>query len=366
MPASGSGYYRGSKADNVEFSLFYFGNDLQDPAGRYRLLFEGAKAADEAGFRAVWTPERHFHPFGGLYPNPSVAGAAVAALTSQVGIRAGSVVAPLHDPLRMAEEWAVVDNISGGRAGVALASGWNAVDFGLRPEAYQRRRDIVRETVTTIRALWRGEEVTVTDGTGKPARVRIYPEPVQTELPIWLTSAGGVETFKAAGALGTGVLTHLLGQDIKTVAAKIAAYRSAWDHHQPPSAGRPHVTLMIHTFLGKDRDDVRDHVREPFVKYLTSSFDLLARDLTATGEMDVSQFRDDEIEYVIRRSFDRYFDTSGLFGTVADGIEMTRKMAAIGVDEVACLIDFGVDPELVLTHLEHLVELKDACPASAT
>jgi natural product biosynthesis luciferase-like monooxygenase protein len=365
MPASGSGYYRDSKADNVEFSLFYFGNDLQDPAGRYRLLIEGAKAADEAGFRAVWTPERHFHPFGGLYPNPSVAGAALAALTSQVGVRAGSVVAPLHDPLRIAEEWAVVDNISGGRAGVALASGWNAVDFGLRPEAYQRRRDIVRETVTTIRALWRGEEVTVTDGTGKPARVRIYPEPVQAELPIWLTSAGGVETFKAAGELGTGVLTHLLGQDIKTVAAKIAAYRSAWDRHQPPSAGRPHVTLMMHAFLGKDRDDVRDHVREPFVKYLTSSFDLLARDLTATAEMDVSQLRDDEIEYVIRRSFDRYFDTSGLFGTVADGIEMTRKMAAIGVDEIACLIDFGVDPELALTHLQHLVELKDACPASS-
>jgi natural product biosynthesis luciferase-like monooxygenase protein len=344
----------------VEFSLFYFGNDLQDPAGRYRLLVEGAKIADEAGFRAVWTPERHFHPFGGLYPSPSVAGAALATVTRQVAIRAGSVVAPLHDPLRIAEEWAVVDNISGGRAGVSFASGWNAVDFALRPQAYPRRREILRETVTTIRALWRGEEVTVTDGTGQPARVRIYPEPVQPELPIWLTSAGSVETFKAAGALGTGVLTHLLGQDIRSVAAKIAAYRSAWDHHQHQPSQRPHVTLMVHAFIGKDRDDVRELVREPFIRYLASSFDLVSRDLTATAKMDVSQLRDDEIDYVVRRSFDRYFETSGLFGTVADGMEALRKIAAIGVDEVACLIDFGVDPELTLTHLQHLVELKDS------
>ncbi|HEX3961414.1 MAG TPA: MupA/Atu3671 family FMN-dependent luciferase-like monooxygenase [Trebonia sp.] len=344
----------------MEFSFFYFGNDLQDTAGRYRLLIEGAKIADAAGFSAVWTPERHFHRFGGLYPNPSVTGAAIAALTKRVGIRAGSVVAPLHDPLRIAEEWAVVDNVSRGRAGVSFASGWNAVDFGLRPEAYERRREILRETVTTIRALWRGEEVTVTDGTGKSARVRIYPEPVQPELPIWLTSAGSKGTFETAGALGTAILTHLLGQEISSVAAKIAAYRSSWDRHQPQSHAKPHVTLMLHAFLGQNRDDVRDLVREPFISYLTSSFDLVARQLSATSGLDVSQLRDDEIEYVVRRSFDRYFETSGLFGTVADGMEIVKQIAAIGVDEIACLVDFGVDPELTLSNLKYLIDLKDA------
>jgi len=47
-------------------------------------------------FRAIWTPERHFHAFGGPYPNPSVTGAAVAAITSNLDIRAGSCVLPLH------------------------------------------------------------------------------------------------------------------------------------------------------------------------------------------------------------------------------------------------------------------------------
>ena len=69
------------------------------------------------GFKAVWTPERHFHAFGGLYPNPAVTSAAVAAITTRVRVRAGSVVLPLHNPIRVAEEWAVVDNLSQGRVG---------------------------------------------------------------------------------------------------------------------------------------------------------------------------------------------------------------------------------------------------------
>src|SRR6185295_17743730 len=103
-------------------------------------LMEGAKFADRNGFAAVWTPERHFHAFGGLYPNPSVTSAAIAAITQRVKIRAGSVVLPLHHPLRVAEEWAVVDNLSNGRVGLAFASGWHSIDFVLAPQNYADRK----------------------------------------------------------------------------------------------------------------------------------------------------------------------------------------------------------------------------------
>src|SRR5207248_7111708 len=106
----------------MDLSLFYFADDSAADGDRYRLLLEGAKFADAHNFTAIWTPERHFHPFGGLYPNPSVTSAAVAAITQKVQIRAGSVVLPLHDPLRVAEEWAVVDNLSAGRVGLSFAT----------------------------------------------------------------------------------------------------------------------------------------------------------------------------------------------------------------------------------------------------
>ncbi|MDB5998891.1 MAG: hypothetical protein JWP52_590, partial [Rhizobacter sp.] len=74
----------------IDFSLFYFAADASSPGtNHYQLLLDGARFADERGFSAVWTPERHFHEFGGLYPNPAITSAAVAMVTSRIAIRAG-------------------------------------------------------------------------------------------------------------------------------------------------------------------------------------------------------------------------------------------------------------------------------------
>ena len=89
-------------------------------------------------------------------PNPAVAGAALAAITEHVEIRAGSVVMPLQSPLRVAEEWAVVDRLSKGRVGISFASGWHADDFVLAPESYARRKDVMIAGIETVRRLWRG------------------------------------------------------------------------------------------------------------------------------------------------------------------------------------------------------------------
>jgi len=338
----------------VDFSLFYFADSARAAVpDRYRLLLEGAKFADTHGFAAVWTPERHFHEFGGQYPNPAVTGAAIAVLTERVAIRAGSVVAPLHHPVRIAEEWSVVDNLSGGRASVSFASGWHASDFVLQPGNYPQCRAIMADTVETVRALWRGETARFADGTGTEVAVRIYPPPVQPELPIWITSAGSAETFELAGKLGAGLLTHLLGQDIEDLAKKISIYSEAFTARD----GVPRVALMVHTFLGHDRDQVRDVVREPFSAYLRSSIGLFAR-ARGTAGLDVGQLTPRDTQFLVDRSFNRYFETSGLFGTLEDGARFVEKLAAIGVDDVACLIDFGVPAPAVLDGLTLLDELR--------
>jgi len=340
----------------VDFSLFYFGDDTPDTHGKYRLLLDGARFADAAGFAAVWTPERHFHTFGGLYPNPSVTSAAVAAVTQRISVRAGSVVAPLHHPFRIAEEWAAVDNISGGRAGVSFASGWHVNDFALRPESYGDRKLALTNAVVTVRELWRGEAVEVADGAGNPFPARLHPLPVQRSLPMWLTSAGSTDSFSLAGSLGVGVLTHLLGQKASALAEKIRVYRNEWRRFEPDGHERPHVALMMHAFLGESVDAVRETVREPFVSYLKNSFNLLSR--SAPGGPDTSSLSASGVDFVVRRSFEHYFKKNGLFGTIADAVRKVEMLAAIGVDEIACLIDFGVEPETVLRHLDYLAELK--------
>src|SRR5262249_36242777 len=156
-----------------------------------------------------------------------------------------------------AEEWAVVDNLSRGRVGISVASGWVANDFVFQPDRFADRRRVLRESLEQLRKLWRGEAVERPDGRGKPGAARVRRRPVQPELPVWLTAAASLETFRQAGELGAGVLTHLLGQSVDELAGKIAIYREAWRRagHGP---GRGHVALMLHTFVGTDAEAVRE------------------------------------------------------------------------------------------------------------
>lgn len=348
----------------MDFSLFYFANNDTEQQDCYRLLLEGARFADDHGFTAVWTPERHFHAFGGLYPNPAVTGAAVAAVTKRVAVRAGSVVAPLHHPMRIAEEWSVVDNLSHGRAGVAIASGWHAADFALRPENYETRKSALMDTIDTIRRLWRREPIELVDGAGETVSLTMFPPPVQPELPLWLTTGGSRATFELAGRHGLGVLTHLLGQEVGTLAQRIAEYRAAYQEHQG-DGGRTHVAVMVHTFVGSDRETVRETVREPFSRYLASSFDLLVKAAEAAGADGAAMARqlkdvsEEDRRFLVAQAFDRYFETSGMFGTVEECMAMLKQLAHAGVDEVACLVDFGVAADQVVDGFQHLARLHD-------
>jgi natural product biosynthesis luciferase-like monooxygenase protein len=343
----------------MDFSLFYFANQQRhNQASIYRLLLEGARFADTHGFSAIWTPERHFHPFGGGFPNPAVTGAAVALVTRHVDVRAGNVVAPLHHPIRIAEEWSVVDNLSDGRSGVSFASGWNPLDFALAPASYDGRKSLTTAAVEMVRRVWRGEHVDVTDGNGHSASVRLFPTPVQDELPVWLTSSGNEATFREAGRLRANLLTHLLGQDIDTLAGKIALYRAAYG--DAGGADRPGiVTLMLHTFLGDDIDAVREKVRRPFSAYLRSALEL---ELAASAIKRPQ--RNQDVDQLVARTFDRYFYTSGLFGPPESCFDLVSRLAEIGVDEIACLIDFGVDEDEVLESLKLIAALA-GCDRSA-
>jgi natural product biosynthesis luciferase-like monooxygenase protein len=361
-----------------EFSLFYFASDHASSAQeRYKLLFEGAKFADREGFSAVWTPERHFHAFGGLYPNPAVTSAAIAAVTTRVKIRAGSCVLPLHHPIRVAEEWAFVDNISQGRVGVSFASGWQPNDFVIAPEAFASRKTDMLANIDVVRRLWRGESVAFPGALGNHVDITTLPRPIQKELPVWLTAAGNPETFQQAGELGCHLLTHLLGQSIEDVTQKLTLYRDAWQ--KAGHAGQGHVTLMLHTFVGDDEDAVRETVRGPMKAYLRSSLDLIkqaawtfptfVQRAASNGKspleiMDAEPLSAADMDALLEHAFSRYYGTSALFGTPARCLALVEQFKEAGVDEIACLIDFGIDSETVLAHLQDLKQLMQACQRS--
>ncbi|MDJ0704852.1 MAG: LLM class flavin-dependent oxidoreductase, partial [Leptolyngbyaceae cyanobacterium MO_188.B28] len=342
-----------SGQDEFRFSLFYFASNEENLSdNKYQLLLNGASFADQHNFTAIWVPERHFHPFGGLYPNPSVLGAALAMVTERVRLRAGSVVLPLQDPIRVAEEWSVVDNLSNGRVDLAFARGWNPNDFVLAPETYEQRTEVMASGIQAVQQLWRGESILRRNGMGEEQAVRIYPLPQQTELPIWITCSGGKERFTEAGVLGANILTALLFQPIDELAEKIALYRAARaEHGHDPAAGQ--VTLMLHTFVGEDKATVYDKVREPFTAYLRSSVDLWRQ-----GADSLDSLTPQEQDELLAYAFERYVHTSALIGSPETCLEMAQRLRQAGVNEIACLIDFGVEHEAVMSALPALNRLR--------
>ena len=355
----------------MDFGIMFFSSAGRGADGnKYRLLLEAARFADAHGFRCVWTPERHFHQFGGLFPNPSVTGAALSTITSNLQIRAGSLISPLHDAIRITEEWSVVDNLSGGRAAVSFGSGWNVNDFLFFPERYATRQAVMYEQVETVRRLWRGEPLRQTNSLGKEVEVTLYPKPVQPELPVWITSSGNAETFASAGAVGANVLTHLIGQDIATLSDKIQRYRDARAAHGfDPRQGV--VSLMLHTYLGPDAGGVMDKVRTPFREYLRSAISLEEQAARGGGvisgghRIEAHDIPRDVLEELLDLTFERYYSTASLMGTVADRREFVWQLKEIGVDEIACLIDFLDDDEAVLESLRYVDELRRLFSAQA-
>lgn len=345
----------------MQFGLFYFASDEGEQAReagreRYRLLLDGARYADTHDFSAVWTPERHFHAFGGLYPSPAVTSAAIAVITERVQIRAGSCVLPLDDPVRVAEAWSLVDNLSDGRVGISFASGWQPEDFIFAPQSYRERHDVMFRGIETVRRLWRGETMTMPGGHGKDVTFGIRPRPVQEELPIWVTAGGTPDTFRKAGALGANLLTHLLGQSIEELTEKLELYRDAWrEHGHGPGGG--HVTLMLHTFVGEDEESVRAEVRGPLTRYLRGSVSLFTPFAAALG-LDMNNLSDADVDALAEHAFARYYETSGLFGTPESCLALVDRLRSIGVDELACLIDFGIPSTTVMEHLPYLDRLR--------
>ncbi|MEM7363335.1 MAG: MupA/Atu3671 family FMN-dependent luciferase-like monooxygenase [Pseudomonadota bacterium] len=364
------------QAKPMAFGLFMWGNDDAPGSEKYKLMLDGARYFDENGFDAVWTPERHFHAFGGPYPNPSVTSAAIAAITKRVKIRSGSVVSPLHHPIRIAEDWAVVDNISDGRVGLSFASGWQPNDFVIKPENHKNNKQVMLEQIEIVKQLWRGEEVSFPNPMGEMVPVTTLPRPVQAELPVWLTTAGNPDSYRQAGLKGTNILTHLLGQSVEEVAEKVRIYRRAREEagHEGPGE----VTLMLHTFVGENDEDVRELVREPMKDYLRSSMKLVldfawafpafkrpGGDDASPDDVDLNALSEDEMETILDFAFDRYFETSGLFGTLETCESMIDRCKGAGIDEIACLLDFGVPTEDVMGSLPRLGELRRRANAGA-
>jgi natural product biosynthesis luciferase-like monooxygenase protein/amino acid adenylation domain-containing protein len=354
----------------TDFSVYFFGDYPQGTSAasgpsRYELLMEIARFADRHGFHALWMPERHFHSFGGLFPNPAVLAAALSRETERIRLNAGSVVLPLHDPIRVAEEWSMVDNLSGGRVGIGVASGWSSKDFAFFPDRFGRHKELMFEQLEEVRKFWRGDPVRRTTGDGE-ADLRLFPRPVQDTPPMYTAVVGNPASYELAARHGLGIVTNLMTQTVEQLRENIARYRSARARHGlDPDAGR--VAVLLHTYLAEDHDTARTQAYAPLSRYMRASLSLFSGVTNSLGHsVDLAALSEDDLETVFRRAYGRYCDQRALIGTADTVRPVVDAVTAAGADEIVTLVDFGVAPDALRSGLPRLDALRRHCRRPST
>jgi alkanesulfonate monooxygenase SsuD/methylene tetrahydromethanopterin reductase-like flavin-dependent oxidoreductase (luciferase family) len=217
----------------------------RDPREVLTETIELFEAADRLGFDSVWVAQHHFGPTVGSLPSPLPFLAAVAARTTRVRLGTAVVILPLEHPVRLAEDAAVVDLISGGRLELGLGSGTDPAVFGALGFDTDKRRELMREGLGTLLTSLRGEPL--------PSGHVVHPCSPGLERRVW---QGVFTPERAREAAGGG--THLLlpksspRDPMMAAGGQAAAARAFWDAWTQPWPGR--VALSRPVYPSRDRE----------------------------------------------------------------------------------------------------------------
>jgi alkanesulfonate monooxygenase SsuD/methylene tetrahydromethanopterin reductase-like flavin-dependent oxidoreductase (luciferase family) len=168
-------------------------------------VLEEARWAEELGYDEVWLAEHHFSPYGTLANLPLVA-AAIAAQTERIRIGTACMVAPFHDPIHLAEQIAMVDNLSGGRFDAGFGRGYQAHEFRGFGVSMDEATARYQECLTIVQGLLTQENFSYDGQFWQIDDLTIQPRPVQDPMPIWCTVMKTPSSFAWMADRGYGAI----------------------------------------------------------------------------------------------------------------------------------------------------------------
>lgn len=296
--------------------------------------------AEDLGFHSAWLEEHHSVP-GHYWPSPIVALAAAAARTTTIGLGTDVIVASFYEPVRLAEDVAVLEAISAGRFTLGVGIGYRPSEFELYDTPLEGRGGRLEELILVLRALWRGERVDH-DGTHLTVHGSIEPRPLQ-QPAIWIGGWGPI-TIDRAARLADAWVPGPTAELTRLVSLK-AAYDHALDAAGRPagSVGRPLTRDLVIAPTDSEAWRVAEaHLLAAYRdEYGNWRHPIIGNDDSA---------RVDSLEVLARDRF--------IIGSPETCISQIERFAdALGLDELIFRLSFpGLPHERVLAELQLLAE----------
>ena len=305
-------------------------------AEAFREGFTHAMTAEAEGLDSVWLAEFHFMPDRSVLSSPIVVAGALATATKRVRIGMAVYVLPLANPLRVAEEAATVDQISGGRldfgigrSGFARQYNGYAIDYGESQARFAEAMHVIREA-------WKGERFTF-DGEFYHAHdALVVPRPVQRPHPPMRMAASSTPTFPKVAEQGLPLFVGLRGDGLDLLRANIDSYRRAW---KESGQARPaSVFLRVPVYAAASEKAAHDEPRECITHYFARQARLVAN----AGTQGPDAGRGGISQALAGLGYDDILASRVAFGTPRMLVErLTEWRDALGLDGIVMELNAG-------------------------
>lgn len=274
--------------------------------------------SEELGFDSLWANEHHYDAYGGIVPSTSNMLAALSQRTRKARLGTSVVVLPMHNPIEIAEQFAMVDLMSGGRVEFGIGRGF----VGGSQDELQLR---MQEQLEVILKAWSGEPVSHQGRLYKYEGLTVWPRPQQRpHPPIWISCSETPSSFEWTGRMGYDLLT-VTYRGVSWLFDNNKLYRDAWQAagHAP---GRWRITAHYHCVLAESRQEAREIAREAWIRYLGVTRDPKKPELQQA-----------------MRDIDRMVDEMRILACTPDEAVnvLQRAHDAMGFTECTCTFFFG-------------------------
>jgi len=342
----------------MEFGMFHQFPAL--PGRPERDAFEEAfaqiDAAERWGLDVMWLAELHFDPQRSVLSAPLSIASAVAARTSRIRIGIAVQVLPLCHPLRLAEEGATVDQISGGRLIFGVGrSGLPRTyeDYGV---SYAESRDRFGEVLDIVEQAWSLPAVSYEGKYYTFKNITVAPKPLQKPLPPIRIAAASPDTYPAVGARGLPIFINARYGSFSEFVPEITRYRDAYAAAGHP--GRGQVFLRVPTYVADTEAQARAEAEESLMHFYREQAARLRDSLSRAGTRAI-EGRAERLKRIENLTYEEALTGQVLIGTPDIVSERLRMLQVeIGIDGILAELNCGglIPHERVMTALRLLCE----------
>jgi alkanesulfonate monooxygenase SsuD/methylene tetrahydromethanopterin reductase-like flavin-dependent oxidoreductase (luciferase family) len=233
-------------------------------------------AAESWGLDAAWLAEFHFSPQRSVLSSPITVASAIAARTERIRIGMAVYVLPLNNPLRVAEEVATVDQISGGRLDLGVGRSGFTYTYDAYGIPYAQSQARLAEALQVLHKAWLGESFSHQGEYYQVNDAAVFPRPVQRPHPPLRVAASTPATFVRLGEQGMPIFIGLRGTGTAEQAQYLHSYRKAWRDAGHPGEGS--VYLRVPLYAGTSEQAAVDEARDTLSWYFERQSKIVSAD----------------------------------------------------------------------------------------